>query len=633
MLFEESVVTAASKHEQSLEEAPSAVTVISARDIRRFGYRTLGEALRSVPGFYTTYDRNYAYLGVRGFLRPGDYNNRVLLLVNGHTYNDDIYGAGPIDNSFGIDMEAIKRIEIIRGPGSALYGGNALFAVINVVTAEATDLPGMRPLVEAGSYARMRGQSTFGHVFESGLSLFASGSGMLENGPSSLFYPEYDTPENNNGIARNADGERVANAFLSARYGGLFFQAGANQREKQIPTGAYGTNFDDPDSFTTDSRPFAEVSYTSEVTPALLAYGRLFYDGVFYEGTYVYGTGDERDVNEDSSGSNWFGGEGRLEWRPLPEHAVTVGTEYAYHPDAHQKLTSSRTGETFVDTSQSFSTLGVYAQEEWHVLPQLTLVAGLRYDHYYNGIDAITPRAALLWQPWSRTNLKLLYGQAFRAPNLYELYYSSVDSPFDSRPNPGLDQEEITTYEAVLEQELPHRARVQVSVYHYDLDGLIDLALLTDPLTGETFVQFQNLDGARATGAELALNVPLTDDVSAEVGYSVQHARADDGAELSNSPDHLGNVALLFALPFGVQAGAQIQVVSPRLTLGGNEVDTAVIGNLTFNYATPVRGLSTSLGFYNIFDQEYSDPAGPEHLQDAIPQNGFTYRLQLLYQF
>lgn len=633
ILFEESFVTAASKHEQSLEEAPSAVTVITAEDIRRFGYRTLAEALRSVPGFYTSYDRNYAYLGVRGFLRPGDYNNRILLLVNGHTYNDDIYGSAAIDNSFGIDMEAIRRIEIVRGPGSALYGGNALFAVINVVTAGATDLPGMQPLVEGGSYGHVRGQSTYGHVFDSGLSLFASGSAMLENGPSTLFYPAYDSPDTNNGVAVHADGERAVNAFLSARYGGFFFQAAVNQREKDIPTGSFGTTFNDPDNHTVDSRPFAELSYTAEVLPTLLAYGRVYYDGVFYRGTYVYGTGDQRDLFDDRGTSNWFGGEARLEWRPLPQHTITVGTEYSYHPDARQTYTSTRTRERFVDTSLSYGTLGVYAQDEWHVLPQLTLVGGLRYDHYYNGIDQVSPRAALLWQPWSRTHLKLLYGQAFRAPNLYELYYSSVDSPFDYRPNPALSPESITTYEAVLEQDLPYRARAQLSVYHYELDGLIDLATFVDPNTGNPYVQFENLNGARASGAELALSVPITDKVLARVGYSLQHARADNGAQLSNSPQNLGVVALLFPLPYGVQGGAEIQVESPRLTLARTQLPTAVVGNLTLDYATPIHGLATSVGLYNIFNQKYSDPAAPEHLQDAIPQNGFTFRVQLRYQF
>ena len=91
MSVEVGTVFGAAKREQRVTEAPSSVTIVTAEDIRTFGWRTLAEALNSVRGFYITNDRNYAYVGVRGFGRPSDYNNRVLLLVNGHRYNDNVY--------------------------------------------------------------------------------------------------------------------------------------------------------------------------------------------------------------------------------------------------------------------------------------------------------------------------------------------------------------------------------------------------------------------------------------------------------------------------------------------------------------------------------------------------------------
>ena len=126
-------VVGAAKHEQHVTEAPSSVTIVTAEDVRTFGWRTLAEALAAVRGFYTTNDRNYTYVGVRGFGRPSDYNNRVLVLVNGHRFNDNIYDQALVDSEVPIDLALIERIEIIRGPGSALYGTNAFFAVINVV--------------------------------------------------------------------------------------------------------------------------------------------------------------------------------------------------------------------------------------------------------------------------------------------------------------------------------------------------------------------------------------------------------------------------------------------------------------------------------------------------------------------
>src|SRR5947209_19651831 len=127
-------VYTASKHLQSGTDAPSSVTVITADEIQKHGYRTLADILQTVRGFFVTYDRNYSSLGVRGFARPGDFNTRVLLLVDGHRLNDNIYDEAMLGTEFPIDIDLISRIEVVRGPVSSLYGSNALFAVINIIT-------------------------------------------------------------------------------------------------------------------------------------------------------------------------------------------------------------------------------------------------------------------------------------------------------------------------------------------------------------------------------------------------------------------------------------------------------------------------------------------------------------------
>src|ERR1017187_9837253 len=156
-------VYSASMHLQSSGDAPSSVTVITAAEIREHGYRTLADILRTVRSFYVTYDRNYSSIGVRGFARPGDYNTRVLLLVDGHRLNDDIYDEAMIGTEFPIDIEMIQRIEIIRGPASSLYGSNALFAVINVITRRAQDVDGLELSAGAGSFNTYKGRISYGH--------------------------------------------------------------------------------------------------------------------------------------------------------------------------------------------------------------------------------------------------------------------------------------------------------------------------------------------------------------------------------------------------------------------------------------------------------------------------------------
>src|SRR5207245_6705422 len=160
ILFQElPSVFGASKYEQKPSEAPASISIITSDEIQRYGYRTLSEILRSVRGFFTTYDRNYSYIGARGFDRPGDYDTRVLLLLDGHRINDNVYDQASVGTEALLDVDAIDRVEVIRGPSSSLYGTDAFFAVINVITKSGRDLNGTEIAAEIGrASCRERGR-------------------------------------------------------------------------------------------------------------------------------------------------------------------------------------------------------------------------------------------------------------------------------------------------------------------------------------------------------------------------------------------------------------------------------------------------------------------------------------------
>jgi iron complex outermembrane receptor protein len=235
-------VYSASRHLEDARKAPSSVSIITAEDIRKYGWRTLAEALRSLRGFYTSNNRQYTYLGVRGFMRPGDNNPRILLLVNGHRLNDNIYDTAAIGTDFPLDLDLIDHIEVVRGPGSSLFGGNAIFGVINVITRA----PGRRATAEtsgdAGSFLSRTGSATLMGA-RGRLSALISGSMYRSAGASSLYFPGFASATTNNGYAENADGSHFEHAFAELRYGDFRVEGMLADRIKQFPTGADGAIF------------------------------------------------------------------------------------------------------------------------------------------------------------------------------------------------------------------------------------------------------------------------------------------------------------------------------------------------------------------------------------------------------
>lgn len=246
-------VSGASKYDQTVTAAPSSVSVITAEEIKNYGYRNLAEILNSVRGFYVTYDRQYRFLGVRGFGLPGDYNSRILVLIDGHRLNDNIYDSALIDTAFPIDIDLIDHIEVIRGPSSSIYGSNAFFAIINIFTRTGRSLAGTEISGEAGTFSSYKSRLSYGNKFPNGLEMLLSASYLSSDGDDRLFFREFNSPETNNGIAKDLDDDEFKSFFSTLRYRDFTLQGVVHTREKAIPTAAWGTVFNERMSSTDDT--------------------------------------------------------------------------------------------------------------------------------------------------------------------------------------------------------------------------------------------------------------------------------------------------------------------------------------------------------------------------------------------
>lgn len=610
-------VSSASRYSQKIGEAPSAAVVVDAGEIRTHGYRTLADVLRSMPGLYITDDHSWSYIGVRGFSRPGDYNTRVLLLVDGYRVNDNIYNQAYIGNEFLVDIDMIERVEFIPGPGASAYGDNAFFGVINVITKSASALQGAAVTVEAGSHNAFKSSFRYGGRLDNGAEIVAS-IAQYDSKGRDWYFPEYGA------VAHDLDEERYTKFFTKLSYKGWAFEGGYMKRPRHNPAAPYDAVFGDERLETVDTHAYANASYQTDLSATLQLSGNLNY-GVFdYDGIYPY---PASVLNIDRSRGRRAGAEVRLLSTAFAGHKLMGGAEYQKDLRQLQRNYDQSPHFDYINTDQTPHKYGVFVQDEYAIRDDLLLNAGLRYDHYSAFGGTANPRVALVYHPSAGNGVKLIYGSAYRAPNAYEMFYGDESGVY--RTNPDLRPERIKTYELVVEKQLGNKWNGTMSVFHYDVESLI-----TQVEDGSGNLMFINGGDMHTSGVEFSAARVWASGarLKGSLGYNEARDKSND-AWLVNSPHVTGKLALALPLPDAWQAGAELQYTSPRHTVGG-KVSSYTLASLTLNRTNILKGLDLSISAYNLLDKEYEDPADTgAFVQDVLRQDGRTFRVKLDYRF
>lgn len=604
-------VHSAARYAQAMSEAPAAVTVVTAEQIAAFGYRTLDQILARAAGFHVSYDRNYAYVGVRGFSRPTDYNNRVLLLLNGHPVNETVYGGAPIGDELGLDLSLLERVEIVRGPVSALYGTSAMFAVVNLITAQPSG-SGVAVAGTAGGAGYLQASGRI-HSSPSLDRAFLFSTEIAREDGLDLFYPEY-AENGHDGVARGRDWSRSVSTFASARLGDLSVHGRFAHREKGVPTGAWETTFDQPDSRTVDRWGQLAGNYDRTLRPALLLSAGFAADYYAYRGWYP----DEDGKYKDATDAIRFSTSTQTAWDVSARNRLVSGVTLSHSPRGDYR--GGYDGELDFDADRRVTTVGLYVQDEMHVRPWITLIGGGRIDAESDTDTRVTPRASAIVRPAAGTTLKLLYGMAFRSPNLYERTTYA-----DAGGVVGLDAEQIHTYEVVAEQRLARSATLRLSLFHDQVDDLIDV--IEDPASMDGFT-FANVGQARTQGLEGEFTVTAGGWLVQGAGILQSAIDRGTGERLTNAPARIFRIGGHGALPYRLHAAGQLRTESGRVTLAGNE--TAAFGVVDLSLAhRPASHMRVSAAVTNALDASYAHPAGIEHRQDTIAQDGRRVRLRM----
>lgn len=626
-------VFTASKFNQKTSEAPSRVTVITSDAIRQFGYRTLKEVLNSIPGLFTTYDRNYSYLGVRGFGLPGDYSTRVLMLLDGQRVNDNIYDSFGIDFDGIVNVDLIERVEYSSGPGSALYGANAVFGVINVITKNGGAIDGVQVSADYASENSRRARVTAGNTYENGIDALFSASAYKSDG-ADIYFPEFDDPATNNGVAVGLDYHESKNLFFKINYEDWRFEAAYNDRTKGIPTASYEQEFNMRPSETVDTLGMATLTYDSTISNTSQVYASFRLGRYEYSGDFIYDY-PPLTVNRDESTGDWWNAEARYQTTHFDSHRIIIGTEIQNNLKQDQANFDVDPFASYLDDSRDSQTFGLYLQDEFRMTEQLILNAGVRYDRnkYDTGStnaekSIVNPRLALIYAMQPQSTLKLIYGTAYRNPNAYELYYSETTGYI---PNTDLEPEEIETFEIDIEHFLNNNFKLSASLYSNDTTNLIGLNI--DQNSGDLF--FDNLDEVTAQGADLEAEYIDNSGLVLRTSYSfVDTEDKTTGERLVNSPEHMFKFNLVAPVfRKNADAGVEFLYMSSRSTPKGDTTGSYGITNLTLSSQKLYERLELSASIYNMFDKNYADPVSDEHVQSSIVQDGRNFRIKASYTF
>lgn len=554
--------------------------------------------------------------------------------MDGHAINDNIFDQAPIGTDFPVDIDLINRVEIIRGPNSSLYLANALLAVINVITEPVRTSTGLEASAELASWGTFKTRLTYGHQFINGLEMLLSATYYNSQGHETLYFPEFDTPATHYGVASNLDGNVSEQIFTNFSYRNFRLEALYESWEKKIPTASYGSLFNASPNYQVETAEYVDLQYNRHFGSDWGLMGQAYYDRYPID---IMGAYDLSalglpgiSVNRTQTRGQLWGAELAGSKKLLGRQTLIVGAEFRDNFQQDQVNYIVHPFISLLNDHEQSTISGLYAQDEVRLRHDLVLNLGVRYDHYSTFGGTTNPRAALIYSPAERTTLKLLYGQSFRAPNDYELYFQSGNLPNSPQANPNLRPETARTTELVLDEVLGRQVHLLVSGYYYQIRGLISET--TQPATAALVYENSQRDDLK--GTEITLEKQSRSGLQGGVSFSLQDAKdTSTGLPLANSPRELGQANL--SLPLfhrKLFASGNLTAVSPRKTLAGHDAAGYLLPNFTL-FSTAFKRCDVSFSLYNAFNHHYSDPAGPQLLQDLIPQDGLTFRLKFAYRF
>ncbi len=662
-------LTTATLSLKSVSQAPALVTVVSDEEIERMGARDLSDVLSRLPGFSVMVNKiGNPVIVVRGLKTYGE---KILLLIDGHPVNS--IDSGSASWTFAnMPVDDISKIEVIRGPGSALYGENAFIAVINVIT------KGFIPknpiystqeelsLKQPKSFVRV----SYGSFVSRSVSMFTGANGedwavtayarfyktngerdlVLADALSGTTLSQYSLAP-----ARLQDWRERQDIDLKFQYKELTWHT-RFLHKRQGPFIGFTdilTNGSKRDYLYAYTVVSERHKFSNGIRLKLsLSFDQYQFDELWngYPAGFLNEPGFENGVWGEPKGKFQSYGVNLITKLPkYHHHKIMIGGSYirkrAYDirystnfsyiaadepvplPGGFQDVSSTA---NWLSKSRIYtSDWAVFIQDDWQITDRLSMILGVRHDYFDTFGTADSPRAGLVWSFGPDVSFKLLYGEAFRAPSYNELYM--VNNPAIVG-NPNLKPEKVSTEEAGLSFNFL-KAHCDVDVFHSEFEHLI---VPSDRENQIGAFRIENSGKARVSGLEFSL-LRRWNRVKLTANYSFQYSKDDNiDGRFPYTPAHMGNIILDVDLPMKFHLNTRLFMCSKRYRKPSDPrkddpgyaiVDVSLLKKDFF-----CKGLQVQCTARNLLDHKYTD-AAPDKIYYDFPRPGRTLWLTLEYKF
>ena len=640
---EEEIVISALKKPQTVLKSPAIMSVVTARQIKQMGFRTLVDVLKIVPGFYVSMDETgEREVAVRGVL--DDASQKIKVLIDGHSIND-VWRGGAMWNFDDLPVENIRKIEIIRGPGSALYGQNAFLAVIDIITKDTEDIDGFQVTTSGGSFSTQNYNLLFGRELGglkiSGFLDYFDTQGFSKKIEQDVLFPA--AASRSPGQSQNRKEKTDLNLRLS--YNNLEVKAKYMKKRRKDYIGV-GDALNE-ESILRDTYMFTEFTYKLSLSEKLNMTPKVYYDQYNYDpffeqrpdghlGVYPEGIKGQLRFKQRT-----IGFENQVNYKLFEGNELTFGLQYEWihqhdikygknsHPITNANLTTVTdfTHDLPFTRKATRHIYAFYLQDEWNITKDIDLTIGVRHDRFTRFEGTTNPRVGLIWRFIEDAHLKLLLATAFKAPSFQEMFLTNNSVKIG---NPSLDPEKINTFEIALGYHFTEHMRASINYFYNRIRDKIILDTATPK-------QFQNGGGSRIHGIEAEWKADLGNDNYVFANYTFQDAEdTRDRNRLPDVPVHNGNIGINSGFCKYTNANLTTHLSGPRPREDGDtrrDIPAQALVNMTLIGKNFIDNFEVRGSVFNLFDKSYYDPAPQNTVPTDYPQQGRSFTIELRYQF